>query len=131
MQRHPNKRDPYPLSDEEQRLLFSELDGHLAAMALFIVNAGLREKEVENLRWHWQVPVPELDTAVFIILRGYVKNGLDRYVVLNRIAKSVINERRGEHAEFVFTYEGQGVGGERGTRTLDLGIMRAVSKKTD
>jgi integrase len=28
-------------------------------------------------------------------------------VVLNRIAKSVINERRGEHAEFVFTCEGQ------------------------
>jgi hypothetical protein len=27
--------------------------------------------------------------------------------VLNRIAKSVINERRGEHAEFVFTCEGQ------------------------
>jgi integrase len=98
MQRHPNKRDPYPLSDEEQRLLFSELDGHLAAMALFKVNTGLREKEVVNLRWHWEVPVAELNTSVFIIPRSYVKNGLDRYVVLNRIAKSVISERRGEHA---------------------------------
>ncbi len=93
MQRHPNKRDPYPLSEEEQRLLFSELDGHLAAMALFKVNTGLREKEVVNLRWHWEVPMPELDTSVFVIPRSYVKNGLDRYVVLNRIAKSVINER--------------------------------------
>jgi integrase len=107
MQRHPNKRDPYPLSDEEQRLLFSELDGHLAAMALFKVNTGLREKEVVNLRWHWEVTVSELDTSVFIIPRSYVKNGLDRYVVLNRIAKSVISERRGEHVEFVFTCEGQ------------------------
>jgi hypothetical protein len=33
-----------------------------------------------------------------------VKNGIERYVVLNRIAKSVIEECRGED-EFVFTYE--------------------------
>ena len=81
MQRHPNQREPYPLSIEEQRLLFSELDGHLAAMALFKVNTGLREQEVVNLRWSWEVPVPELDTSVFVIPRSYVKNGLDRYVV--------------------------------------------------
>ena len=35
-----------------------------------------------------------------------MKNGLDRYVVLNRIAKSVIEGCRGEHAEFVFTRDG-------------------------
>jgi hypothetical protein len=29
MQRHPNKRSPYPLSMKEQRLLFSELAPHL------------------------------------------------------------------------------------------------------
>jgi integrase len=50
MQRHPNKREPYSLSNEEQRLLFLELHGHLAAMALFKVNTGLREREVVNLR---------------------------------------------------------------------------------
>jgi hypothetical protein len=105
----PGTREAYPLSDEEQRLLFSELEGHLAAMALFKVNSGLREKEFVNLRWHWEVAVPELDTSVFVIPRSYVENGLDRYVVLNRIAKSVINERRGEHAEFVFTCERQPV----------------------
>ena len=91
MQRHPNKRPPYPLSVEEERLLFSELDAHLARMALFKVNTGLREQEVVNLRWSWEVPVPELqDTSVFVIPREYVKNGLDRYVVLNRTAKSVL-----------------------------------------
>ena len=46
MQRHPNKRQPYPLTLDEQRLLFSELDGHMASMALFKVNTGLREPEV-------------------------------------------------------------------------------------
>jgi integrase len=107
MQRHPNKREPYPLSIDEQRLLFSELAGHLAKMALFKVNTGLREHEVVNLRWMWEVPVPELETSVFVIPRAYVKNGLDRYVVLNRIAKSVIDGCRGEHSEFVFTRRGK------------------------
>jgi hypothetical protein len=37
MQRHPNKRQPYPLSIDEERLLFCELEGHLARMALFKV----------------------------------------------------------------------------------------------
>jgi len=32
-----------------------------------------------------------------------VKNGAERYVVLNRTAKSVTDARRGEHADFVFT----------------------------
>jgi len=82
MQRHPNKRQPYPLSIDEERLLFSELEGHLARMALFKVNTGLREQEVVNLRWGWETKVRELeDTSVFIIPRDFVKNGLDRYVV--------------------------------------------------
>ena len=51
--------------------------------------------------------MPELDTSVFVIPRAYVKNGLDRYAVLNRIAKSVIDSCRGEHPEFVFTHAGQ------------------------
>jgi integrase len=109
MQRDPNRREPYPLSIEEERLLFSELDGHLATMALFKVNTGLREKEVVNLRWNWETPIPELNTSVFVVPRNFVKNGLDRYVILNRIAKSVIDGCRGSHAEFVFTCEQQPV----------------------
>ncbi len=106
MQRHPNKREPYPLSIDEERLLFSELKGHLATMALFKVNTGLREQEVVNLRWAWEVPVPELETSVFVIPRGFVKNGLDRYVVLNHVARSVIASCRGNHPERVFTRNG-------------------------
>ncbi len=111
MQRHPNKRQPYPLSVEEERLLFSELEGHLARMALFKVNTGLREQEVVNLRWAWETKVPELETSVFIIPRDFVKNGLDRYVVQNRIARSVTESCRGEHPEFVFTRDGKPVAG--------------------
>ena len=50
--------------------------------------------------------MPELNTSVFIIPEGWVKNGEERLVVLNRIALSVINKLRGEHPEYVFTYKG-------------------------
>lgn len=107
MQRDPDRRAPYPLSIAEQRLLFSELPDHLARMALFKVNTGLREQEVVHLSWKWEIQVPELDTSVFVVPRKLVKNGLDRYVVLNRVARSVIESCRGQHAERVFTREGR------------------------
>jgi integrase len=107
MQRHPNRRGPYPLSIDEERLLFSELGGHLASMALFKVNTGLREQEVVKLSWQWEVQVPELDTSIFVVPRGFVKNGLDRYVVLNRVARSVVENCRGKHPERVFTRNGR------------------------
>ena len=82
-------RAPYPLSQEEQGLLFQELPDHLAMMALFKVNTGCREQEVCGLRWDFEVKVPELNTSVFIIPGERVKNGQERLVVLNRVAKSV------------------------------------------
>ncbi|MEX0951862.1 MAG: site-specific integrase [Gammaproteobacteria bacterium] len=102
-------RKPYPLSWEEQARLFQELPTHLAKMALFKVNTGTRKMEVCNLRWEWEVPVHELDTSVFIIPEDRVKNGDERLVVLNRVAKSVIDEARGEHPEYVFTYRGHSI----------------------
>jgi hypothetical protein len=58
-------------------------------MALFKVNTGLREQEVCGLKWEYEVKVPELETLVFVIPGGNVKNGEERLVVLNRVAKSV------------------------------------------
>ena len=40
------RRATYPLSFEEERLLFSELADHLAGMALFKVDTGTRKHEV-------------------------------------------------------------------------------------
>lgn len=102
-------RQPYPLSWDEQACLFAELPAHLARMALFKVNTGTCDKEVCNLRWEWDVQVPELNTSVFIILGHRVKNGEERLVVLNRAATSVIESIRGEHPEYVFTLRGRPV----------------------
>jgi integrase len=101
---------PYPLSWDEQRSLFRALPPHLAEMALFKVNTGCRAREVCQLRWDWEVEVPELDTSVFLIPGPRVKNREERLVVLNRVARSVIETARGRHSEFVFTYRGNPVG---------------------
>ena len=112
-----NSRKPYPLSWEEQSVLFGELPAHLQRMAMFKVNTGCREQEVCKLRWDWEIAVPELDTSVFLIPAGFggrretsgVKNGEDRLVVLNGVAKSVIEKQRGLSKEWVFPYDGTGM----------------------
>lgn len=98
------KRQPYPLSWSEQRTLFQALPDYLAEMALFAVNTGCRDQEINHMRWEWEVDVPELGTSVFIVPGSRVKNGQDRLVVLNRIAKSVVDGRRGRHGTHVFTF---------------------------
>jgi len=105
--REDDKRPPYPLSWDEQLRLFSTLPPYLVKMALFAVNTGCREQEVCGLKWDWEVDVPELNTSVFIIPEQAVKNDEDRLVVLNRVAKQVIDEMRGEHPLYVFSYRGK------------------------
>lgn len=108
-----SSRKPYPLSWEEQSILFAELPAHLQAMALFKVNTGCREQEVCKLRWDWEISVPELDATVFLIPAEFggrheksgVKNRDERLVVLNSVAKSIIEKQRGVSREWVFPYK--------------------------
>ncbi len=103
-------RKPYPMSWEEQDRLFKELPGHLQRMALYKVNTGCREQEVCQLRWDWEVQIPELETSLFILPSNdqfQTKNSQERVVVLNTIARRVVNEQRGKSKEFVFTYRGR------------------------
>jgi integrase len=101
-----DKRSPYPVSWDEQLRLFGSLPKYLAKMALFSVNTGCREQEVCGLRWEWEVPIPELNTSVFIIPANVVKNREDRLVVLNRVARAVVEEMRSIHPAHVFSYRG-------------------------
>src|SRR5262249_39812799 len=45
---------------------------------------------------------PELDTSVFLIPGERIKNGEERLVVLNRVAKSIVESVRGLHTTYVF-----------------------------
>ncbi len=81
-------------------------------MAMFKVNTGCREQEVCKLQWDWEIAVPELDTTVFLIPAGFggrsarsgVKNRDERLVVLNTVAKSVIEKQRSQHKRYVFPF---------------------------
>jgi integrase len=104
------KRTPYPLGWDEQALLFPELAAHLQRMALFAVNTGARQEEICGLKWRWEQRVPELDTptierTVFVLPGSVTKNGEPRVLVLNDIAQAVIEEARGQHRTYVFTYQ--------------------------
>ena len=54
-----------------------------------------------GLRWDWEVDFPEHGTSVFIIPRERSKNDEERVVMLNRIAKEVVESQRGKHSERV------------------------------
>jgi hypothetical protein len=90
--------------------MFQELAPHLERMALFKVNTGLRDQEVCGLEWEWEIRVPELDTptikrSVFVIPGDRVKNTDPRVVVLNDTAQAVVENFRGQHPRYVFTYQ--------------------------
>ena len=92
-------------------------------MCLFAVNTGCRDSEVCGLRWEYEVPVAELNTRVFIIPREQVKNRQDKVVVLYRVAEDIIEERRRDHPEWVFTYRGHRI------RTMNTTAWKAARKR--
>ena len=97
-----DKRPPYPISWPEQDLLFGEMTGHLRALATFAVNTGARDQEILNLRWDWEMSVPELRRSAFIIPAQYSKNKIDGLIFLIRRAQSVVDDQRNLHKIWVF-----------------------------
>lgn len=116
-----DNRKPYPLNWDEQEQLLAGLPPHLQDMVLFAVNTGCRDGEICRLRWEWEekVLLPEIG-SVFIIPGDRVKNGEDRLVVLNHVARAVIEKQRGKHPKFVFVYCGKPV-----LRMLNSGWKKA------
>lgn len=101
-------RKPYPLNWDEQHRLFDELPSHLEKMALFAVNTGCRDQEICELRWEWEIKIPEMPhIMVFIIPAELVKNGEERLVVCNDTARAVVNSEREKHPTHVFSFKGR------------------------
>jgi integrase len=100
-------RQPYSLDKREQELLFTELAPYAAEMATFVVNTGVRDRELCQLRWSWERRVSTPDAprgwrSVFALPPEVVKNGESRVIVLNDAAQAVIEHARGRHRRFVF-----------------------------
>jgi integrase len=103
-----DKRPPRPLAWAEQPRLLAELPEHLADMALFDLNTGVREDVVCSLRWEWEARVllrRDLMISVFVVPRDHVKGRKqERVLICNSIAQRLVDERRGQHPDYVFTY---------------------------
>jgi integrase len=104
-----NPRLPYPVSWDEQDRILRRLPAHLARMALFAVNTGVRDSNLCGLRWSWEVPVAELGRSVFVIPREAFKSRRAHVVILNDAAWSIVESQRGRHADWVFAYRGKPV----------------------
>jgi integrase len=100
-------RPPHPLTWEEQDRLFRRLPDHLARMALFAVNTGLRDANLCGLQWAWEVSIPELARSVFVIPAEEFKSRRPHVVVLNDAAWSIVQTQRGKHPQWVFPFRGR------------------------
>jgi integrase len=104
-----SRRQPYPITWEEQDRLFPLLPPHLGRMVLFAVNTGLRDGNVCGLMWRWEVPVPEVGRSVFVIPPEAFKSNRIHVVILNDVAWSIVQAQRGKHPVWVFPYRGRRV----------------------
>lgn len=95
------KLQPHPLSWDQQDRLFSKLTERMRDMCLLKVNAGPREMEVILLEWSWEKDVG-LGETVFVVPGEFTKNGHPHYLLLNSIARMVIEKYRGRHEKYVF-----------------------------
>lgn len=86
---------PYPLSWDEQDALFERLPERMRDMCLFKVNTGCRAQEVIQLRWEWEQEA--IGETIFVVPGEVTKNDKPHYVVLNNIARTVIDRWRGKH----------------------------------
>jgi integrase len=106
-----DKRRPVQLTWEEQDKLVAELADHLVAPVLFTLYTGARQGEVVSLRWDqeckvtgmpkgsvWWIP-PEIRKKNS---RKTLSDQEGRYLVCNRMARSVIDGQRGNGKDWVF-----------------------------
>jgi integrase len=123
-------RQPYPITWKEQDVLFRKLPAHLARMALFAVNTGLRDSNVCGLQWTWEVAIPELGRSVFVIPPEAFKTKRPHVVILNDVAWSIIEAQRSLHPIWVFPFRGKPINTmnnnawQRARRKVGLALVR-------
>lgn len=103
-----DQRLPRPITWVEQAVLLEKLRPYIRAMALFLLNTGVRRAVVCNLRWDWEIRLtlrPGLEVSVFVVPREYVKGRKsERLIVCNSAAQRVVDAQRGLHPHRVFVY---------------------------
>lgn len=100
-----DQRKPKPITWDQQRDLIPRLPDHLANMVLFDLNTGARDAVVCGLKWEWERKHESLPYSVFLVPQEEVKGRKsEKFLVLNKIAQSVVDAQRGKDKHYVFTY---------------------------
>lgn len=100
MEKGPQQQ-PYPLTWEQQDVLFERLTTRMRDMCVFKVNTGCREQEVIQLQWEWETDAG-IGETIFLVPGSMTKNGKPHYVPLNSVARTVVERRRGKDTVYVF-----------------------------
>jgi integrase len=113
-----DERPPRPLTWQEQNDHLHKLPAHLYPMALFDLNVAARVSAICNLSWSWEKHIKEdgLDIVTFLVPPEFVKGEDGKkssmLIVCNSVAREIVEARRGEHPDYVFTYQ-KGKKGQR------------------
>ncbi len=91
-------RKPYPITWPEQASLFGNMKDYLRKICVFAVNTGVRRAEIFKLKWNDRREINGVD---LFILRE-TKNGQDRPVIMNRLARRSVNSMQGDSETTVF-----------------------------
>ena len=94
------ERDRWITKDEADRLI-AVSPPHLAALIRFALATGCRAREISGLEWN------RVDLERRTAWLDQTKNGTPRGVPLNRDAVTVLEEQRGKHLQFCFTFRGE------------------------
>lgn len=122
MLKEPKGRVRYLTREEAVRLL-AELPEHLRAMARFSLATGLRQGNVKRLKWSRV----DLERRRAWVVAEEAKAGKAIAVPLNDEAMRVLEEQRGSHLEYVFTYQGEPIT-QVGTKAWRGALQRAGIK---
>lgn len=88
-------RQAYPFTWDEQDKLFRCLPtGWDVGVALFAVNTGCRKSEIYGLKWSDLRRVPEVGEDVFVFILKDTKNGQQRAVICNSLARKAVEFQR-------------------------------------
>jgi integrase len=94
------ERDRWLTRDEASRLI-AVCPSHLSAMVRFALATGCRAREISGLEWS------RVDLERRTAWLDQTKNGTPRGVPLNDGAVAVLEEQRGKHPQYCFTYRGE------------------------
>jgi integrase len=120
-----DKRNGYPLSEEEYSALVSCMPSDLRHVAEFMVNTGIRGGELCELRWSWRRTTCK---DIFDIPGSVTKNNRDKVLVCNKAALGVLDQMSSNGtSEFVFP----GKGGQRRAKIAGSAWYTARRRATD